>query len=504
MKPMTKMLRIAMLCGIPLVSQMAFAQPGVQRVYARTAAEVASAIETATSSGKPVLITVAPGRYSFSGQHASEFGPSWLPPITTAVTIVGRNAEQTVFAAQDTYGRAFTVLDSGRLVLRNVTITGGIVFCEGPPCDSVGGGAIANHGGVVWLEHCVITGNAVAGSNAPDPTTGGGILSVEGHLHLEASSVVSNHSEGWGGGIAILGGTASVQRSQISGNAVPSRIAIGGGIFIRDAKVTITDSTLSGNQLNISYEFDWTSAGAGLYNSGGTVWMSNSAVVENFMWNSGDGGGIVNGGTLVIKSSTIGDNTAGTLGGGIHNGGKLVLNGVTVAHNASRGAPLLFPSPGGCDRIEETCIAGGGGIWNEPSGSVQIEASVIAHNTVGSVEGVQELGPDCKATLSSRGHNLLGTNVDCTLAPRRGNDQVNINPKLGALEENGDAGFAHYTPLAASPLIDAGGSFPGHCARRDQLGNRRVDGDGDGKIECDIGAIERTDASAQPAEADAE
>ena len=104
------------------------------------------------------------------------------------------------------------------------------------------------------------------------------------------------------------------------------------------------------------------------------------------------------------------------------------------------------------------------------------------------------LGPDCGGTFTSQGHNAVGTGADCTLKPAvKGTDThdlINVDPRLAALEDNGAAGNAHYPLLADSPLIDAGDKVGLRCTFRDQIGQRRLDGDHDGNVDCDIGAIE--------------
>jgi len=59
---------------------------------------------------------------------------------------------------------------------------------------------------------------------------------------------------------------------------------------------------------------------------------------------------------------------------------------------------------------------------------------------------------------------------------------------VGELSDNGEPGGLHYPLLAGSPAIDAG--IDGLCTEADQLGQARVDGNGDGLVTCDIGAVE--------------
>lgn len=73
---------------------------------------------------------------------------------------------------------------------------------------------------------------------------------------------------------------------------------------------------------------------------------------------------------------------------------------------------------------------------------------------------------DCEGTLSSEGFNAVSITSNCTLQPVSSgvHDLLNVDAKLGEVAKQ--------------------------CSRRDQLGNRRTDGNNDGIIRCDIGAVE--------------
>jgi hypothetical protein len=267
---------------------------------------------------------------------------------------------------------------------------------------------------------------------------------------------------------------------------------VGGGVFASDAKLTVTDSTISGNSGPDDNEI--VTLGAGIFNGGGELRILNSAITENITPFGGAGGGIFNTGPLFIRNSTIGGNTAGVVGAGIYNSGHLTLESVTLVRNEASGYDGAIQGshtdsfPPGCRRGEgwdpSLCIQGGGGIWNDPAGSVQIQSSVIAENTY---DGTPS---DCNRALRSKGHNALGSSPDCHFENFRASDQLNVDVRLDELQDNGDAGNAHYSLLANSPLIDAGGKVPRQCTPRDQIGSRRKDGDRDGSVECDVGAIE--------------
>jgi hypothetical protein len=262
-----------------------------------------------------------------------------------------------------------------------------------------------------------------------------------------------------------------------------------GGIFVgADAVAVIHRSTIARNTVD-SGEEDRRSFGGGLNNSGIVV-LSDSAVVENTATFSGLGGGVANRSTdgfLWIDNSTIGNNAADESGGGIYNQSNLLLLGVTIVGNNAHAA-IANPFPCAFEPTLPECVAGGGGIFNHPTGHVQLASTVIAKNTKRFNESVPS---DCIGVLQSEGHNALGTATDCELAPSGlDTDQVGIDPLLEELEDNGEPGRAHFALRSDSPLIDAGGKVGRSCTRRDQLGNRRTDGDGDGKVRCDVGAIE--------------
>jgi hypothetical protein len=319
---------------------------------------------------------------------------------------------------------------------------------------------------------------------------GGGILSI-GHLQIEHTTLENNFAK-IGGGIALFDSTATITRSLIRNNQ-SGDIGFGGaaGILVGGGSiVTITGSTIARNIASTG-DNNEPSEGGGISN-GGTLKLVNSAVVENATLNLGSGGGIFNAGHMTIYNSTIGGNSAVTSGGGIYNTSEaqLRMRGVTIARNHAAGrADEESGYPRGCHFFPfDIPCTGGGGIFNEPANGrvrVRMTSTVIANNTNG---GPQQLGPDCAGVIDSRAHSAFGTGVDCVgFSP---NDQVNVDPRLEALEDNGAPGHAHFELQADSPLIDMGGRVGEHCTPRDQIGRARNDGNNNGTVRCDVGAIE--------------
>ena len=216
-------------------------------------------------------ISVAPGHYLFTQVFNSTYGGNALPNVTTEILIVGEDPTTTIFdlGGRDLFvPRFFTVLPTGNLELRNLTLTGAGSYgaCQGSPedCEDMGGGAVLNIHGVLTIKSSILSGNQTYSGEANgaefDQLDGGAIESVGGILTIVDSTIEGNYAEGSGGGIALHGGSASISRSMILGNSViPGAIfdgsffgLIGGGIFVASGEMTIDSSTISGNAAGVA------------------------------------------------------------------------------------------------------------------------------------------------------------------------------------------------------------------------------------------------------------
>jgi hypothetical protein len=468
-------------------------------VHARTADEVVNAFVSANTSGVPTVIRLAPGDYTFSSSFDSGRGATTLPPVSTTIILMGRRAEKTRFFGASE-ARIFTVLSAGRLFVSELTLIGGASFCVEDACPTPGGGAAANFGGVLSFEHCVLEGNRTHSAEGNTYLLGGAILSGQGHLRLEHTIVTGNYARGRGGGLAIIDGTATISNSIVSNNAVvpggPSNFGVseGGGIFVSGAHVRISRTTIAGNVAGSS-NTEWFGSGGGIHNYLGRISIRNSAITENAAIPIGSGGGINNFGDITIENTTVGGNTIGTIGGGIYNEGRLTLQGVSIVRNDVVGGGRMggiggpgFPESCQIDN-PAGCIAGGGGLWNQPPGKVVIATTLISNNNHGAVPN------DCEGVLASKGHNAIGrSSAGCELQsivqPKPTYDLFDLDARIGELQDSGDPGNTHYPLLEDSPLIDAAGRISRTCDERDQIKQRRRDGDNDGKVRCDVGAIE--------------
>ncbi len=275
---------------------------------------------------------------------------------------------------------------------------------------------------------------------------------------------------GWGpgrGGGITVGWAAAVKLIDVtvSGNKAGPR-GTGGGIY-NAGTVTITRSTISGNTAQ------------------GCVLLCGVCIRKPPAGADGAGGGIHNVGTMRISNSTISGNAAiggpgyrypewcnkrtpggDGLGGGIYTSGSVVVTNSTIAGNQATGG---VGGPPGTGR--------GGGV--DIAASPKMTNDILANNAA-------DRGPDCKGTVRSEGHNLLGRDRSCHGFTTVG-DVVNVDPLLGPLQDNGGPTFT-MALLAGSRAIDAGDDVvcaapPVHGG--DQRGIARPQGP-----HCDIGAFE--------------
>jgi hypothetical protein len=197
------------------------------------------------------------------------------------------------------------------------------------------------------------------------------------------------------------------------------------------------------------------------------------------------GGAIENeaGGTLTITDSNLTGNTAGTVGnpavagGGIYNLGSLtIVNSTVSANTASTGGRVQNAAPATTVTITNSTFSGnsvsayGGACVND--GTMQITNSTFSGNSASIAGGILVLGPlqightildrnDSGANIDSFGEVMvvsLGYNLSSDdgsghlTAP---GDQINTDPVLGPLQDNGGSTFTHAL-LSGSPAIDTG------------------------------------------------
>lgn len=345
-----------------------------------------------------------------------------------------------------------------------------------------GGGCSATVGGTARISGCRFEDCSTSGN-------GGGLdIDASTALEIDDSEFLGNTSSNGDGG-GVRGGTSglfSLSNTTVAGNWASKS---GGGVYISNGR----------SQVNVLYSsFDHNSAqtvkGGGLYDGGGFGALTIYACSFSFnsVGNNGQGGGVCNQGPLGIgivnstfcsnqavgptakggavmcdggpgssfRNSTFSGNTAGSSGGAIMTNKSMTITNCTFAGNAAGLA---------------------GAAISRLAAQVTLKNTLIAASSA---------GMNCSGGAMTSDNNNLDQDATCGLAGSQ--DQKNVNPLLGPLQNNGGGVLTHAL-LAGSPAIDAAALMA--CDATDQRGvGRPVDGDGDGTAVCDIGAFEFADS----------
>jgi hypothetical protein len=429
---------------------LAIPQPAQAKTFYCSAGDVScliAAINEANAKGKKNTIRLEAGTYPLTTVDNTTDGANSLPSITSALTIRGAGADQTILErhVNAPQFRLVHVAATGTLTLHALTIRGG--HCASTSC--IRGAGLFNQHGTIILKQTTVAENR-AGPGAAGLVMNGGTAIIADSTIVD--NIGDNSSEG--GGLANFGGQVHIVRSLIIGNGAFHE---GGGLHQDGGAMTIRQTTISGNTADTT---------GGLFIRSGTVTITNSAIVDNHGGLSG-ANGIFNMGALTITNSTIAHNHGvGFLGGGalLVNGGTTRIRNATIAENSV-----------------DTSNTRGGGILTL-QGTVELQNTILAHNMVGPFGR----GPDCLGPVVSLGHNLIGDPTGCTITLQPTDlagdpDHGPLDPGLSSFTDTGLPGEAYFPLLSTSPAIDAGNK--GACPKRDQLGERR-------HKPCDIGAIE--------------
>ncbi len=217
----------------------------------------------------------------------------------------------------------------------------------------------------------------------------------------------------------------------------------GGGIYNDHSMLTISNCTLSGNSAL---------AGGGIYNNGESSGEATLTVIRStFSGNSAanpdssGGGGIFNDGllgiaTLTISNCTFNGNSANPQGGGIYNDGA--LSGSTPAT-----LTVIASTFSG-----NSAVGNCGGIYNDGFNAVTKIGDTILNAGFPGANIANNNG----GTITSVGYNLSSDGGGGFLINTA--DQINTDPKLGPLQDNGGPTFTQAL-LSNSPAIDKGKSL---------------------------------------------
>jgi N-acetylneuraminic acid mutarotase len=295
-----------------------------------------------------------------------------------------------------------------------VTISG-LTITNGHASDS--GGGIYNDHAVLILNNCVITGNSAA-------------LNIGGGIHNDGTNI----------GYATL----QINNCLITNNS--------GGIYndaiqAGAATVVITYSTLSNNGPGEAINNDgWSCTFCG--NGTTSIQITNSSIKKN------PGGAIYSdtgrqncGGscpvTISITNSTISGN-----GGGVHNStlSDTVVSNSTISDN---GSGIYNDNGAIATSVYNTTMSNNGvEIWNFNAPVVVAMSHTIFNVSPGGHSILNDFG-----TVTSYGYNVSSDDGGGYL--NSPGDQINTDPLLGPLQDNGGPTFTHAL-LPGSPAINGG------------------------------------------------
>jgi len=316
---------------------------------------------------------------------------------------------------------------TGTMTIDGTTISANTA--SGASADQGGGGIYNLNGGTLVVQNATISNNIANGTLG----SGGGILNdVGSQLSVTNSSITGNSAVRAGGGIEDNSLTSTILLTNVSlnNNMVTGPPGNGGGLHITGAgNATITGGTVNNNSAALEGGGLWNGSGtmtvigtsingnvalgaaaddggAGVFNTAGTVNLTNVNILNNNATGlSGSGGGIFSlAGTVNVTDSDIESNSANRAGGGIEvvNGILNITNSNLVENDVDGGAGNPNPGNGGALHISgvttatiaNSFISGndarreGGGLWNQTGSTMVVNTSNISLNTASGPDAV--------------------------------------------------------------------------------------------------------------------
>ena len=245
-------------------------------------------------------------------------------------------------------------------------------------------------------------------------TGGKHIFTVDrGTLDINGGYIVGSGRDGTpGGGIYVDNGTVNIQGGVIAAN----RGSSGGGIFFQNGTLNISGGAVTGNEVFNGH----TDNGGGIFVENGTLNLSGGYVTNNCkkcdcevcqddVNNTHGGGGIAlaNNSVMKMTGGYVTGNHSGLAGGGIYagfygNNVSFTMSGGTIAGNcAELGEGGGLRIAGGTDGVIQATNKvyitnnitntnndwGGGGIFVQKDGNLNITNALITDNTAGGYGG---------------------------------------------------------------------------------------------------------------------
>jgi hypothetical protein len=328
------------------------------------------------------------------------------------------------------------------LVTSSITISG-----PGAENLAVDGNAKSRVFHIASSQSVTISGLTIANGHASD--TGGGIYNDHASLTLSNCVVTGNSAPFYfGGGIHNDGTNQSLATLQINNSLITNNS--GGGIYndaiqAGTATLVITDSTLSNNGPEAINNDAWSCTFCG--NGTTSVQITNSSITGNGRAIYSDTGRQNCGGecptTISVTNSTISGN-----GDGVNNStlSDTVVSNSTISDNGSG----IYNNNGAiAASVYNTTMSNNGvEIQNSNAPVVVTISNTIFNVSPGGHSILTDFG-----TVTSDGYNVSSDDGGGYL--NGPGDQINTDPMLGPLQDNGGPTFTHAL-LPGSPAINAG------------------------------------------------
>lgn len=336
-------------------------------------------------------------------------------------------------------------------------------------------------------------------------TGGQHIFTVDrGTLDINGGYIVGSGSNGTpGGGIYVDNGTVNLRGGVIAAN----RGSSGGGIFFQNGTLNISGGAVTGNEVINGH----TDNGGGIYVNSGTLNLSGGYVTNNYkacdcndcqgdVNNTHGGGGIAlaNSSVMNMTGGYVTGNYSGLAGGGIYAGFfghnvRFTMSGGTIAGNCAElgeggGLRIAGGTNGVIQATSKVYITnnitnsnndwGGGGIFVQDKGSLNITNALITDNTAGGYGGGVAACPTGETLITHTEGAAIYGNSDSGLNMSGGGNGKNADSEVAQTDKTfTDNGHKDYF------CVRKGGNAPISLVTGQMLGDGAANwtGSSDGK-----------------------